>query len=635
MRRIKVLALLVLLAAGTAIADPALGGGRGLFRVQDARVEEDGALVFANRWMWSRQPTIHESMLYFGPLYGFEISYAPFPVLEMFGSLAGVLSYETDVNSLKYDWQGQILGAKLSIPFLPVLKLAGSAHYAMEKADHSRPGYMEGLANKGAYWRAIGALRLWDIYKTLPTLMINYGQGFSDDVPRFAGIGVEMASDAIDLFIEATSEPVAGGGFLDGTAKARITPGVRVKIPYFHLNGGVEIGLTDSVPDYQAIVGFSFVSPFPKPKPRPWGRLAGKVKDARSGLPLEATISSPNRKFRKMTTDSETGIFFLQKAPTGVIVVEASADGYIPEAVPLVITDQGYATYTFELKPLVPYGTVAGRVYDKYTGKPMAAEIRFPESDIAAVQANERTGFFRTDRVPAGLVGVEAAQPGYFTEQRLVEVEDGGVTRLEFALVAENMKGWFAGKVSDRKTGTPLAATVTFTSVQRPALGTNPATGTFAAELPVGSFDVKVEAEGYLPQTATFAISKGDSTVRNFEMVQKGMVLTLRGVYFEFGKATLRPESFIALNDAAQILKDNPDIRVEIQGHTDSIGSAQGNLTLSERRAYSVVNYLVQYGGIDAQRLVAKGYGLTQPVASNNTEEGRALNRRVDFVILK
>jgi outer membrane protein OmpA-like peptidoglycan-associated protein len=574
-------------------------------------------------------------MLYFGPLYGFEVSYAPFPILEMFGSLAGVLSYETDVNSLKYDWQGQILGAKLSIPFLPVLKIAGSAHYAMEKEDHDRPGYMEGLANRGAYWRAIGALRLWDVHKTLPTLMFNYGQGFDSDVPKFMGAGIEMASDAIDLFIEASSEPAAGGGFFDKTARARITPGVRIKIPYFHLNGGVEIGLTDSVPDYEAIVGFSFVSPFPKPKPKPWGRLAGKVKDARSGLPLEAAITSPNRRFRKLTTDEETGIFYLQRIPTGVIVVEASADGYIPEAVPLVVTDQGYATYTFELKPLVPYGTVAGRVYDKYTGKPMAASVGFPESDIAAVEANDKTGFFRTDRVPAGLVGVEVSQDGYFTEQRLVEVEDGGVTRLEFALVAENMKGVFAGRVADRKAGTALAATVTFTSVQRPALGTDPTAGTFATELPVGAYEVKVEAEGYLPQTAGFTITKGDSTIRNFELVQKGMVLTLRGVYFEFGKATLRPESFIALNEAAQILKDNPDIRVEIQGHTDSIGSAPGNLTLSERRAYAVVNYLVQYGGIDANRLVAKGYGKTQPVASNTTEEGRQLNRRVDFVILK
>ncbi|MFO7650588.1 MAG: OmpA family protein, partial [bacterium] len=469
----------------------------------------------------------------------------------------------------------------------------------------------------------------------LPTLMFNYGRGFNDDVPRFMGAGIEMASDAIDLFIEASSEPVAGGGFFDATAKARVTPGVRIKIPYFHLNGGVEIGITDSVPDYEAILGFSFVSPFPKPKPKPWGRLAGKVKDSRSGLPLEATISSPNRKFRKLTTDGETGIFYLQKAPTGVIVVEASAEGYIPEAVPLAVTDQGYATYTFELKPLVPYGTVAGRVYDKYTGKPMAAEIRFPESDIAAVEANEKTGFFRTDRVPAGLVGVEAAQAGYFTDQRLVEVEDGGVTRLEFALVAENMKGWFGGKVSDRKTGGALAATVSFTNVQRAALGTDPTAGTFGAELPVGSYEVKVEAEGYLPQNASFTINKGDSTLRSFEMVQKGMVLTLRGVYFEFAKALLRPESFIALNEAAQILKDNPDIRVEIQGHTDSIGSDRSNQTLSERRAYSVVNYLVQYGGIDAQRLVAKGYGEAQPVASNNTEEGRQLNRRVDFVILK
>ena len=76
-------------------------------------------------------------------------------------------------------------------------------------------------------------------------------------------------------------------------------------------------------------------------------------------------------------------------------------------------------------------------------------------------------------------------------------------------------------------------------------------------------------------------------------------------------------------------------IRDRIQGHTDAIGSDAANQRLSEKRAYAVVNFLVQYGGIDAKRLQAKGYGESQPVASNETDEGRQLNRRVDFVILK
>jgi outer membrane protein OmpA-like peptidoglycan-associated protein len=113
------------------------------------------------------------------------------------------------------------------------------------------------------------------------------------------------------------------------------------------------------------------------------------------------------------------------------------------------------------------------------------------------------------------------------------------------------------------------------------------------------------------------------------------MVLTLKGVYFDFAKATLRTESYPALMEAIQILKDNPDIQVEIQGHTDNIGSDAFNQKLSERRAYAVMNFLIQYGGISPARLSAKGYGEKMPIASNETPEGRQLNRRVDFVILK
>ncbi len=81
-------------------------------------------------------------------------------------------------------------------------------------------------------------------------------------------------------------------------------------------------------------------------------------------------------------------------------------------------------------------------------------------------------------------------------------------------------------------------------------------------------------------------------------------------------------------------MQDNPTIRVEIQGHTDNIGSDAYNQKLSERRAQSVVTYLVQNFGIDISRLTAKGYGESKPIASNDNAEGRALNRRVQFFII-
>jgi OOP family OmpA-OmpF porin len=149
-----------------------------------------------------------------------------------------------------------------------------------------------------------------------------------------------------------------------------------------------------------------------------------------------------------------------------------------------------------------------------------------------------------------------------------------------------------------------------------------------------GSYTAIVESKDYVKQTSAFVIEKGKPMVMDFQLVKVGMTITLRGIYFDFNKATIKPESRPALDDAAKILKDNPSIRVEIQGHTDSVGSSEYNMQLSQRRAQAVVDYLVQNYGIQLNRLVARGYGKTMPIAPNSTPEGRALNRRVEFVIL-
>lgn len=107
-------------------------------------------------------------------------------------------------------------------------------------------------------------------------------------------------------------------------------------------------------------------------------------------------------------------------------------------------------------------------------------------------------------------------------------------------------------------------------------------------------------------------------------------------VFFDFDKATIKPESYPLLDDVAKVLRNNPHVkRVEVAGHTDDKGDDKYNVKLSQARVESVVKYLVVTGGIDAARLSAKGYGESQPVVPNDTEEGRANNRRVEFVILE
>jgi outer membrane protein OmpA-like peptidoglycan-associated protein len=110
--------------------------------------------------------------------------------------------------------------------------------------------------------------------------------------------------------------------------------------------------------------------------------------------------------------------------------------------------------------------------------------------------------------------------------------------------------------------------------------------------------------------------------------------LILKGVNFKLASAELLEESYYVLEKVYNSLEAYPNVKVEIQGHTDSQGNDQYNMALSYDRAQSVRNYLIMRG-ISASRLVARGYGKTKPIASNNTEDGRAQNRRVEVVPIK
>jgi outer membrane protein OmpA-like peptidoglycan-associated protein len=115
--------------------------------------------------------------------------------------------------------------------------------------------------------------------------------------------------------------------------------------------------------------------------------------------------------------------------------------------------------------------------------------------------------------------------------------------------------------------------------------------------------------------------------------VKKDRIEIRQQVLFVRGKFAVDKKSFPLLDQVAQALKDNPKIRVRVEGHTDNVGTAKANLKLSQQRADAVRTYLVKQG-IEAKRLESKGYGQTKPIASNKTEKGRTQNRRTDFVVL-
>lgn len=199
------------------------------------------------------------------------------------------------------------------------------------------------------------------------------------------------------------------------------------------------------------------------------------------------------------------------------------------------------------------------------------------------------------------------------------------------------------GVISDAITAKALEAEIILIdntlNIELAQFKSNSKTGKYLVTLPSGkNYGIAVKAEGYLfhsenfdiPASATYQEIIKDVAMKN---VQVGQKIVLRNIFFDFDKATIRPESANELERLTKLLNDVPTLRIEISGHTDNKGSAQYNQTLSESRAKSVVEYLIK-NGIAKDRLEFKGYGLTQPLVSNDTDEGRQLNRRTEFKIL-
>ncbi len=122
------------------------------------------------------------------------------------------------------------------------------------------------------------------------------------------------------------------------------------------------------------------------------------------------------------------------------------------------------------------------------------------------------------------------------------------------------------------------------------------------------------------------------STTPSAEPVKPKPII-LKNVFFETGSADLRDVSFTELDKLYQLLVETPALRIQVNGHTDDVGEDGSNQSLSENRAKSVYQYLINKG-IDASRILFKGYGESQPISDNESDSGRAQNRRTEFVIL-
>ncbi|HAV93006.1 TPA: hypothetical protein DCW38_07510 [candidate division WOR-3 bacterium] len=276
---------------------------------------------------------------------------------------------------------------------------------------------------------------------------------------------------------------------------------------------------------------------------------------------------------------------------------------------------------------------ITGKIINGETGVPMSAIVTFPGYSESISIISDSSGIYSVTVNP-GTIRIRAEREGYKWQEKGVIIEKGQTKIVDFALNPKKVeKGIITGKVSDKSSGDVVLATISFPQTNIPDILPDASTGVYRITLDPGTYTIAAVYNGYLSYAMPVVIEADKTLILNIEMLKKGGKITLKGIYFESGKATILPESFYTLDEAVKLLTDNPKVKIEVQGHTDSVGSDASNHSLSQARAESVRNYLVSHG-IDPLRVIAKGFGEIMPIADNGTKEGRAINRRIEFLIL-
>ncbi|MDO7850193.1 OmpA family protein [Hymenobacter convexus] len=280
--------------------------------------------------------------------------------------------------------------------------------------------------------------------------------------------------------------------------------------------------------------------------------------------------------------------------------------------------------------------------------------INTPDDDVFFVtSASGRHGYYSSDR-PGGLgakdiyritfLGPEKP-PVLSQEDQLLASRLNPVKQTVLApavAVATAQVTILKGTVTDAASQQPLDAAIDLidnTSGQTIAtFRSNATSGKYLVSLPSGTnYGIVVRQDGYLFHSENFDLPAGAAyaeVIKDIPLkkLEVGTTIVLRNIFFDTGKATLRPESTAELERLQKLLTETPALKLEMAGHTDDVGEAAMNQDLSQRRAQAVVSYLTQHG-IAAARLTAMGYGETRPEVPNTSKGNRQLNRRTEFKV--
>jgi len=609
-----VTAALALGLIGSAFAAPSVSGSRGLFQIIDANNHGKMSVTLGSYFLYGTKSKTYGTgaaaykvkvdLIEAHPA----LSFTPIKFIELSVGIPYAVSNKVTVgDTARYNPTGlgdAEVGLKFSYVFSPMFT-AGLRGVAMVptladtfKGVKSAAGNYPMQNNVDVGGLALLSFNFMDKAK----LHINGGALYTMD-----------KRDSANTYVKINSPITVGfGAGLEVNAFPFVTPMVEVTSEYPMLG--------DSAKDYSRYIRKSGSTASVKPGPMDdlwvtgglrFGYTFGGVHNlnltAGAMLPMGSELLVP---VGPSTTDTlKNGSFFDWVGVGGLTYA------YVPPVGPKV----------------PPTGSIAGMVTD-LDGNPVdGADVAFTGTSVAPVTSGA-DGKFAATGLPVGMITVSVSKDGFVTKDETPTIAMKKMADLAVKLEKKPVpKATLAGKVSDTDGKAVANATVRAEG----STANTDVSGSYTIDVVVaqtgGTYNVDVTAPGYKDKSATVALTPGQPAAKDFTLLS--MTLKMKMVInFKAGSAKIVGAS-ADIDKAAGILKDNPNVKVEIAGYTDNRGSSKKNMKLSQARADAATAALVA-AGASAGQITAKGYGAADPIADNKTRLGRLQNRRIELHVL-
>ena len=366
------------------------------------------------------------------------------------------------------------------------------------------------------------------------------------------------------------------------------------------------------------------------------GTITIRVFDSETKAPLLATVSlfKDNVKISEDRTNEQTGTIVFKDLEPGSYSFRVEKEGYNATVRAIELKESAVEEVGLvKIKAETPkFVKLTGKIVDAKTNAPISG------AQIVAsgkTSSSDQYGLYTIDSLPLGVIQIGVSKEGYQTYSEVIQanVEGAIVKNISLTPIEEKPKtGKVVISVVDRETKKPVIANITVPGTN--ISGTTDNNGAYTFEIGPGEYALNIQPtdQSYYPQIKQIQVKVGETTTIVAEVVKKEAKIVVRNIYFDLNKATIRPESYPVLDELCQLLKETPTAIVEIEGHTDTRGSDEYNLKLSQARADAVKDYFIKKNCISPDRISAVGYGETRPVVfPEKSEADYQLNRRVEI----